>query len=107
MTERANDLRLPHGLAGHKTRSGGAEVRVERAHLHAVPVVLNDDVATVVGQARPGVDKRDLAVGDSVHRIDRLTVPVALEAFDIDAFVETASVDPHAAEHARLGGAFD
>jgi hypothetical protein len=51
--------------------------------------MLNDDVFSIVRVAGNRVDVRHFSIGNGVDFIERLTVRVAMQGFNVDPFVKT------------------
>ena len=73
---------------------------VKGVHRQTVHLVLHDDVVAVVGEPSLGVDVSDGAIGGGTNRINRLTISIALSAFDVNALVHLPALRADAAEGA-------
>src|SRR5690242_21477027 len=82
-----------------------AQVGVEGKDVQAFQVVAEDDVFAVIGEASFGVDIRDSAIGRGHDMVDWFTMAVALETFNVEAFVHLVAVAAHTAKPAG-GGRF-
>ena len=74
---------------------------VKRVDLDAFDDVANNDVAPIVGKGGAFIDVGHRAIIGSQNWIGRFVVAVALEASNVEAFVESPAVGTDAAEAAR------
>src|SRR5207249_8068064 len=71
-----------------------AEMTVKTVVRRPIPVVFDHDVATVVGITRHLISMHDFAVGDRPHVIEWLASRIAMQAPDVDPFMESGVDQP-------------
>ena len=92
--------RLPDFEAGADLLQMG----VEGVNLQTIDLMTKDDVDTIVGERRVNINVDDTAIGSGHHRIDRFAVLVALQATNVQAFVDLPAVGAHTTEGAAGPG---
>src|SRR5581483_4998237 len=105
------DLLAPvDSLAGMKSGPRFEQMGIKGVNLNAINHVTQDNIIAVIGKGRARVDIHDNAIVGGEDGIGRLAMAVALEAFDVEAFMNLPASRAHAAEHAggvRLAGRAD
>ncbi len=80
---------------------------VKGVNLHALDLMPQNDVVPIIRQGRVGVDVGNRAVGCGHDGVGRLPMLVALQAADVQAFMDLPAIRTHATKRAADPGFAD
>ena len=107
VAQRSDDLGFADRLTDRQPIRHRTQMRIEGVYQHAVPAVFQHNIPAIIGKSGLGINKDHFTRGHRVDGIERLAAPIALQAFDIDPFVEPVPVTAHTAEHPGFDSSFD
>src|SRR3954468_11858318 len=74
------------------------QMRVERIDVQPLGAMMQNDIISIIGQGRMGVDISDSSIRSGQDRVGWLAVFVALQTADVQSFMQLRPVAAHAAE---------
>src|SRR5437868_2722612 len=97
-SHRGDDLALLNGMSDLQAGSNGAEMGVNRENRDSFDLVPQNNIASIIRESHFFIDVSNRPGSGGKDRVRRFAMLVALQAFDIQSFVELETIGAHAAE---------